>query len=89
MTGQVKKKGVGRARRPGFTRVSAKNQVTLPVDALRRAGIKPGDVLRADVTRTGEVVLIREEDPLVRYAGVFHGLYPPGYLDSLRDEWER
>jgi hypothetical protein len=37
---------------------------------------------------SGEIVLRREEDPLEKYIGVFDGMYPPGYLDELRDEWE-
>jgi len=36
------------ARRRGYTRVSAKNQVTIPKDALVRAGLKVGDRLRAE-----------------------------------------
>ncbi len=74
-------------RRRGYTRVSAKHQVTLPVATLRDAGIRTGDTLRAEVRRPGEVVLIRDEDPLDRYAGALTGVYEPGELDQLRDEW--
>lgn len=77
-----------RRRRKGFTRVSSKNQVTLPIDALLVAGLRPGDTLMVEAKSTGEIILRREEDPLERYLGVFDGMYPPGYLDELRDEWE-
>jgi bifunctional DNA-binding transcriptional regulator/antitoxin component of YhaV-PrlF toxin-antitoxin module len=81
MTARVKK------RRRGYTRVSAKHQVTIPVATLRDAGIRTGDTLRAEVRGPGEVVLIRDEDPLDRYAGVMTGAYEPGEVDRLRDEW--
>jgi bifunctional DNA-binding transcriptional regulator/antitoxin component of YhaV-PrlF toxin-antitoxin module len=74
-------------RRRGHTRVSAKHQVTLPVEALKRAGIRAGDVLRAEVRGPGEVVLIREADPLERFAGRLTGVFAPDELDELRDEW--
>lgn len=77
-----------RRRRKGFTRVSRKNQVTLPVDVLMTAGVRPGDSLMVEAKASGEIVLRREEDPLEKYIGVFDGMYPPGYLDELRDEWE-
>ena len=51
-------------RRRGYTRVSAKHQVTLPVEALERAGIRTGDTLRAEVRGPGQVLLVREADPL-------------------------
>ena len=75
-------------RRRGFTRVSAKHQVTLPVDALERAGIRTGDTLRAEVRGPGEVLLVRESDPLDEHAGALTGVYTSGELDELRREWD-
>lgn len=82
MGGQVKH------RRRGYTRVSAKHQVTLPIATLRDAGIRTGDTLRAEVRGPGELVLIREDDPLDRFAGALTGVYEPGELDELRGEWD-
>ena len=75
-------------RRKGFTRVSRKNQVTLPIDALIIAGLQPGDSLFVEAKSTGELVLRRELDPLPRYYGSMTGLFPADYLRELRDEWE-
>ncbi len=74
-------------RRRGYTRLSAKHQVTLPVDALQRAGIRTGDTLRAVVQGPGEVLLVRDVDPIDHFAGRLTGSYRPGELDELRDEW--
>lgn len=79
----------GRTRRKGFTRISRKNQVTLPVDVLVRAGLGPGDSLAVELKPSGEIVLRREQDPLARHLGSMTGMFPAGYLDELRDEWER
>ena len=75
-------------RRRGYTRVSAKHQVTLPVDTLLRAGIRTGDTLRAEVRGPGEVLLVRESDPVALFAGELSGVYETGELDKLRDEWD-
>ncbi|MEO5885866.1 MAG: AbrB/MazE/SpoVT family DNA-binding domain-containing protein, partial [Candidatus Limnocylindrales bacterium] len=75
-------------RRKGFTRISRKNQVTIPVDALAIAGVGPGDTLMVEARPTGEIVLRRQEDPLERYIGSMTGMFPPNYLRDLRDEWE-
>ena len=74
-------------RRRGYTRVSAKNQVTLPVEALLQAGIRTGDTLRAEVRGPGEVLLVRDVDPVAQFAGALTGIYRPGELEALRDEW--
>ncbi len=77
-----------RRRRRGVTRVSAKNQITIPVDALAKSGVSPGDMLLVEVKRTGEIVLRRESDPLKDYYGSMTGLFPPDYVSTLRDEWD-
>ena len=77
-----------RRRRNGRTRLSAKNQATIPVKALREAGIEPGDELKVTAVGPGKLVLELEEDPIDAYLGALHGVYPPGYLEGLRAEWE-
>lgn len=75
-------------RRRGYTRVSAKHQVTLPVDALHQAGLRIGDRLRAEVRGPGEVLLVREGDPVEQYKGKLTDVYPADALDELRREWD-
>jgi len=58
------------------------------MEALRQAGIHTGDRLRAEVRGPGEVVLLREDDAVARFAGALTGVYLPGELDTLRDEWD-
>jgi bifunctional DNA-binding transcriptional regulator/antitoxin component of YhaV-PrlF toxin-antitoxin module len=71
----------------GRTRISAKNQVTVPVDALRRAGLQTGDELRVERASPGRIVLVRAERPLEHFAGSLRDAYPPDYLAELRAEW--
>lgn len=80
-------------RRRGFTRLSGKRQVTLPMRVVEALGLKPGDELRVE-TEGDSIVLRREETPAERrlraideFAGSLPGVYEPGYLDKLRDEW--
>jgi bifunctional DNA-binding transcriptional regulator/antitoxin component of YhaV-PrlF toxin-antitoxin module len=75
------------------TKVSRKNQVTLPVAALREANVSPGDVLRVEVVEDGVFRLVRERDP---WWERFEKLTTSGYpvttreeLEEMRDEWER
>ncbi len=74
-------------RRRGRTRISVKNQATIPVEALRKAGLKPGDELRVEAAGVGRILLVREGDVIERYAGTMPDAYPDGYLERLRDEW--
>jgi bifunctional DNA-binding transcriptional regulator/antitoxin component of YhaV-PrlF toxin-antitoxin module len=85
MSREVKAKG----RRPrGRSRISTKNQVTLPVEALRAAGLQTGDRVRIDALGPGELRVVREPDPLASFAGRLRGLYGPDYLAELRREWD-
>ncbi len=68
--------------------ISRKNQVTLPVEALRAAGLEPGDDVRVRAVAPGRVELIRTADLVAEFAGVFDAtVYPKDYLDELRREW--
>lgn len=68
--------------------ISRKNQITLPVDALRAAGLEPGDDVRVEVVGPGRLELVLAEDLVQEFAGVFDAsVYPEGYLDKLRREW--
>jgi bifunctional DNA-binding transcriptional regulator/antitoxin component of YhaV-PrlF toxin-antitoxin module len=74
-------------RRRGFTRISAKHQATIPVQALRDAGLKPGDEVRVVAAGSGRLVLERDVNVVERHAGALKGVYERGELDRLRDEW--
>jgi bifunctional DNA-binding transcriptional regulator/antitoxin component of YhaV-PrlF toxin-antitoxin module len=79
--------GEVKRRRRGHTRLSSKHQVTIPIEVLERVGLKAGAELRVEGRDSGEIVLTPTADALDRFSGMFDGLYPPGYLDELRDEW--
>jgi bifunctional DNA-binding transcriptional regulator/antitoxin component of YhaV-PrlF toxin-antitoxin module len=80
-------KEVKRTARRGTT-VSSKHQVTIPKQAMTAAGLRAGDRLRAVPRGRGRVLLVRVEDPVARHAGALTGVYRPGELDELRDEWD-
>ncbi|MFN2581982.1 MAG: AbrB/MazE/SpoVT family DNA-binding domain-containing protein [Candidatus Dormibacteria bacterium] len=68
-------------------RISAKNQITLPVDVLKRAGLAGGDEVLIEADEPDRIIVRRARRDWRRGIGVFHGLYPPGYLDDLRRDW--
>lgn len=77
------------ARVKVVSRVSSKNQVTLPVEAMRAAGLHPGDEVTIRPIGDGEVVVALRGSRVRRHAGIATGIYPAGELDRLRDEWQR
>ena len=67
-------------------RISSKNQVTLPVDALEEAGLRSGDDVLVEVLDEGELRIRRDEGGFERAFGALTGLYPAGYLERLDRE---
>lgn len=72
-----------------MSKVSSKNQVTLPVAAMRAAGLRAGDEVTVRPIGNGEVVVAARASRVRRHAGIASGLYREGELDRLREEWER
>jgi bifunctional DNA-binding transcriptional regulator/antitoxin component of YhaV-PrlF toxin-antitoxin module len=72
----------------GMPRISAKNQVTLPVEAMRAAGVQTGDEVTIRAAGDGELVVAVRGTRVRRHAGIASGIYAAGELDRLRDEWE-
>ena len=82
MSAPVKKRRVR-----GTTAISSKHQVTIPNEAMRQAGLRPGDRLKAHAEGRGKVVLEREASAVDAFLGAATGLYEGFDLDALRDEW--
>jgi bifunctional DNA-binding transcriptional regulator/antitoxin component of YhaV-PrlF toxin-antitoxin module len=70
-------------------KVSSKNQVTLPVGAMRAAGLRPGDEVTVRSAANGEIILASRGSRIRSNAGIASGIYREGELDRLRSEWER
>ena len=75
-------------RRRGASRISSKNQITIPAEALRSAGLEVGDRVVAHADGAGRVILEREHDVVAEFAGALTGAYRPSELDELRSEWD-
>lgn len=80
-------------RRRGYTRLSSKRQVTLPIRVVEEVGLLPGAQLRVEA-EDGKIVLSRVETLAARRAQVIRdaagsltGLYGRDYLRKLRAEW--
>jgi len=75
-------------RRRGASRISSKNQITIPAEALRSAGLQAGERVIAHADGAGRVILEREHDVIAEFAGALTGTYRPDELDDLRSEWD-
>ena len=70
-------------------RISAKNQVTIPVDALREAGLHAGDEVIVEALEDDELRIRRGALTFDTAFGTLTGVYPPGHLDRLDAEDEQ
>ena len=70
-------------------RISSKNQITIPVESLRRSGLQAGDDVAVEAEGADRIVVRRASADPAGALGVFDGLYEPGYLERLRaGDWE-
>jgi len=65
-------------------KISSKHQVTLPVEALERAGMHAGDEVAIEADGADRIVVTRIPKRPSDALGIFDGLYEPGYLQRLR-----
>jgi bifunctional DNA-binding transcriptional regulator/antitoxin component of YhaV-PrlF toxin-antitoxin module len=84
-----KKAALTRRGRTSTSKLSSKNQLTVPVDILREAGINEGDLVRFQISDSGAIEIKREEHPMASLIGITSGLYSDFDLRADRDSWEK
>jgi bifunctional DNA-binding transcriptional regulator/antitoxin component of YhaV-PrlF toxin-antitoxin module len=75
----------------GRTRVTRSSQVTIPIDALREAGIGPDEVVSIYPDGEGRIVVERMQSLIERYARKLSGTWPggvEGFLAERKRAWE-
>lgn len=73
-------------RGKGMPKISAKNQITIPVAALDEVGLHPGERVTVEPAGDGELRIRRAAMSFEDAFGSLTGTYPPGYLDTLDAE---
>ncbi len=56
-------------RRRGFTRLSSKRELTIPITVLAATGVSPGDVLKIETDDDGRIILSPAETGAERASG--------------------
>lgn len=73
-----------------MAKISAKNQVTIPVAVLEEAGLYAGDQVMVEALEEGELRIRRGELSFERAFGALTGTYPARYLEELdREDTDR
>jgi AbrB family looped-hinge helix DNA binding protein len=68
--------------------VSRRNQITIPAEVMREAGLSPGDDVRVRSLGPGRIELVKVDELITEHAGSLDSdAYPPGYLDDVRRGW--
>ena len=80
-----------RAGRTSTSKLSSKNQLTVPVDILRIIGLTTGDEVEFSVNDAGfiEVKPVIEENPIMRLVGIGTDIYKDFDLEKDRESWSR
>jgi len=86
-----KAKKSARAGRTSTSKLSSKNQLTVPVDILRSIGLTTGDEVEFSVNDAGfiEVKPVIEENPIMRLVGIGTDIYKDFDLEKDRESWSR
>lgn len=76
------------------TKISSKNQITLPVAAVRQLGLRPGDRLTVRLEDSKIVLKPRPRNWVQHYRGRLRGVYGANveeideYVRKERDSWQ-
>ena len=74
--------------RCGAGRINAQQQITIPAEALRAAGLEVGDCVVVHAEADGRVVLERDADGSAGNVSRMAGVFCAGELEALRAEWD-
>lgn len=78
-----------RSGRAGRSRISSKHQVTIPISAFGKAGLREGDVVQIEALGRGRIAIVRVDDLLDEYAGCLRTGGELGRaVHGLRGEWD-
>ena len=69
-----------------MTRISSKNQITIPVAALEEVGLHAGERVTIEPAGAGELRIRRTTTTFEDAFGTLTGTYPAGYLEQLDAE---
>ncbi len=81
---------VQRKGRTSTSRLSSKNQLTVPVDILRSVGLEAGDEVEFVVNNAGfiEIQIAGIENPILDLVGAFPGVFDAFDQESERASWD-
>jgi antitoxin component of MazEF toxin-antitoxin module len=69
-----------------MSRISTKNQITIPVAALEEAGLHAGEAVTVEPAGDGELRVRRSAMTFEGALGALTGTYPADYLETLDAE---
>lgn len=72
----------------GASRLSRKNQLTVPVAVLQAAGLAAGDLLEVEATEAGRIVLRRWASRFDDVTGTLPDLERDVDLEAQRRQWD-
>lgn len=81
---------VQRAGRTSTSRLSSKNQLTVPVDILRRVGLEVGDEVEFVVNDAGfiQIQVEGQANPVLNLVGAFPGIFDEFDQEKERAAWD-